>query len=375
MIDSMIDGVFFSLFFFVSAAGLGGFLIQRGQKGLFFLIFNLLLGYHYLYHGLYYSGLIRSVPYLFMTAQISAFFGMPVFHIYNCYIFKKDFILRRIHLLHFMAPVINTLYIFYYIFRSADEKIQMLAGQIPVRPPEAWPSEKYSQKIFAVYFLFYLGLMLFLAFKRIDIRFVLKNIRTGKFPKSFNLFSLIVYFLLFLVSAGWVFSPHERLLYRIFPMLIAVFLFSTYILLAVYPYFIQLGFLVEVEHTFTAKNYTKSRLSNVDLVELEKNLNHYMEKEKIYKDENLSLNAVASRLGLHPQQFSEYLNGIKNTTYSDFIRRWRINESIRLMSSGKTFNFTRIGYESGFNSVSSFYEAFKKETGVTPSAYRKKGRE
>ena len=53
--------------------------------------------------------------------------------------------------------------------------------------------------------------------------------------------------------------------------------------------------------------------------------------------------------------------------------QYRINHVKKLFEDKEYFNSTiiNIAYDSGFNSKSAFNTAFKKQTGMTPSAYRK----
>ena len=56
-------------------------------------------------------------------------------------------------------------------------------------------------------------------------------------------------------------------------------------------------------------------------------------------------------------------------SFFDYVNGWRIEEAKPLIRNGEQ-TVLAIAYEVGFNSRSSFYAAFKKQTGVTPSAYK-----
>lgn len=60
--------------------------------------------------------------------------------------------------------------------------------------------------------------------------------------------------------------------------------------------------------------------------------------------------------------------GMTPKTYADSLR---LEEAKRLLSDGDS-KIISIAYAVGFGSLSSFYNFFKKETGITPTAYRKK---
>ncbi|MEM6318074.1 MAG: helix-turn-helix domain-containing protein [Bacteroidota bacterium] len=57
----------------------------------------------------------------------------------------------------------------------------------------------------------------------------------------------------------------------------------------------------------------------------------------------------------------------------DFINRYRVQEVQAKLVDSKFDHYTILGIaqEAGFNAKSTFYTAFKKVTGMTPSAYRK----
>lgn len=97
-----------------------------------------------------------------------------------------------------------------------------------------------------------------------------------------------------------------------------------------------------------------------------------LEKEKIYKDENLSQTAVAERLHISANYLSQLVNAISGKNFSGLINRYRVKEAMQCLLNPEFSHFTvaGIGHESGFNSTSAFYTSFKKETGITPAEYR-----
>ncbi|TGL87152.1 helix-turn-helix domain-containing protein [Leptospira congkakensis] len=119
-------------------------------------------------------------------------------------------------------------------------------------------------------------------------------------------------------------------------------------------------------------NNTKSRLLRVDLENLQNRLSHLMEVKKVYQNEDLSLEVLAEELDLHPRQLSEFLNGKKQTSFNTFLHSYRIKEAKELLIKYPEKNISEIGFEVGYKSLSSFYEAFKKEQKITASEFRQK---
>lgn len=100
-------------------------------------------------------------------------------------------------------------------------------------------------------------------------------------------------------------------------------------------------------------------------------LKNYMENEKPYLDPELNLQKFALHLNLPEKQISQLINQQIGKHFFDFVNEFRIRDAKNLLEEKKDFTVLEILYEVGFNSKSSFYTAFKKETQQTPTAYRK----
>jgi AraC-like DNA-binding protein len=125
------------------------------------------------------------------------------------------------------------------------------------------------------------------------------------------------------------------------------------------------------EHSDTGK-YQKSGLTQEKAAEFEKQLMDLMSAETPYRDSNLTLNSLATLLGITPHNLSEVINSRLNQNFFDFVNSFRVEEVKANLDHPDKQNLTllAIGLEAGFNSKSSFNAIFKKHTGVTPSEYR-----
>ena len=72
-----------------------------------------------------------------------------------------------------------------------------------------------------------------------------------------------------------------------------------------------------------------------------------------------------------PREVSELLNQSLGLHFFDFINGHRIDFARDLLLTNPAQSILDILLASGFNSKSSFNTAFKKQVGMTPSAFRK----
>ncbi|WP_306353725.1 helix-turn-helix domain-containing protein [Flavobacterium sp. '19STA2R22 D10 B1'] len=92
----------------------------------------------------------------------------------------------------------------------------------------------------------------------------------------------------------------------------------------------------------------------------------------IYTDCTLSREKVAKELGISAGYFSQIVNTITGDNFANYINNYRV-EAVKKMildSEYKNYNLLAMGLESGFTSKTTFHNAFKKATGMTPNTYR-----
>lgn len=98
-----------------------------------------------------------------------------------------------------------------------------------------------------------------------------------------------------------------------------------------------------------------------------------IQKEKLFQKTDLSLNQVASAMQLHPNQLSALINQHFQKNFREFINTHRIEnaKSLLLDPDSERWTIEAIACESGFQSRSAFYQAFKMIEGVTPTQFKK----
>lgn len=99
------------------------------------------------------------------------------------------------------------------------------------------------------------------------------------------------------------------------------------------------------------------------------------EKNKDFLQKNITVDALAKKMGTNRDYLSKAVNEIKDKNFSQYINELRINyivEELRNNEKLRKFTISAIADEIGFNNSESFSNAFKKVTGTLPSYYIKR---
>ena len=133
---------------------------------------------------------------------------------------------------------------------------------------------------------------------------------------------------------------------------------------------------MNAEHAFgiKPKKYKSTPLSKQKASEYLTKIQHALIEEKRFLQPQLTLQILAQEIDIPSKYISQIINQEKGLSFSNFLTELRIEEAKKQLINPENNHLTIAGIaeEVGFASTSRFNHVFKKVTGETPSAYRKK---
>ncbi|CAM4236583.1 helix-turn-helix domain-containing protein [Pseudoalteromonas byunsanensis] len=148
-------------------------------------------------------------------------------------------------------------------------------------------------------------------------------------------------------------------------------LFEAVVLVAFAHLALKQSVLDESEKGKPQANDTRATmLSEQRMAQIAAKLEKVMLEDHMFMEEELSLNKLSNAIGISENHISETLSQHLQMNFFHFVNSYRIElAKTLLLTTGKLVS--TIAYEVGFNSKSTFNTAFKKQTGLTPSAFKK----
>ena len=109
-----------------------------------------------------------------------------------------------------------------------------------------------------------------------------------------------------------------------------------------------------------------------DDINLMQQVNELIGREKIFKELDLTLDSLSRQMNVNRNYLSKAINKTTGKNFNTFINEHRIKEAVKIMSDKKSdaISIDAIALEVGFGNRISFYQSFKKITGLTPSDFR-----
>ncbi len=103
-------------------------------------------------------------------------------------------------------------------------------------------------------------------------------------------------------------------------------------------------------------------------------LDHLMTVERTYRQEGLAIGALAARLDVPEHRLRQAINeGLGYRNFNAFLNHYRIEDARLALSdlAQREVPVLTIAMDAGFQSIGPFNRAFKAETGVTPTEFRR----
>lgn len=129
-----------------------------------------------------------------------------------------------------------------------------------------------------------------------------------------------------------------------------------------------------ISSIISIQKYQSSSLTAGASESIKKRLERLLTEEQVFKENELRLDDLASYLDISRHQLSQVINEHYKVNFFELLNKYRVDYVRKVLSDPAYANYTiiQIAYEAGFNNKASFNKYFKREMGITPSAYRMK---
>lgn len=346
-------------------------LSQKNEKkashrilGLFFLTLGINMFQAFCFYNVDYF--LDKCPHLFFIGSPFAFLYAPLFFYYVKALTSYKFSLRKEDLIHIIPFVIMLVYFTaaYYV-HSAETKRHLFQTSGIISPVQ-WR---------ALTALLHFQILFYVVLSVSTIRQYRKKMK-NEYASIENINYSWLKWLFIGICFLWIidlsrfitglFNPGIRMIFEII-------LYTGFVCLCywiIYKAVKQPRIFTEFENKTSPR---KSSLSEASRNRYLKKLSSFMEIEKPYLNPDITLTDLSKRLSIPHRSLSEVINNNLGQNFYDFINAYRIKESQRLLidESAHYKTILEVLYEVGYNSKSSFHNAFKKYTGMTPSQYKK----
>ncbi len=337
------------------------FVRERTAKSWLYAGLQISLGLLLLHAHLLFHGGIEKHLWFFRTHSIAVYAVGPLLYLFFQMAVKERERPQKREWLHFVPAVIVLLLLLPLFFQAEEEKLRA------VQVVRLRATDRLDYGIF----LFLAGLLHCACYIALAVAGILRRTSPRRWWEDRAVRILLLLSLLGLVIALVTVLSALRFRYLTDPVLVSlsVVVVLMHVLGRRYPHlFFDLVFAVHAE------KYRTSLLKNLDLDAVQGRLVEAMESQHIYREEDLTLQGLADRVGITPHQLSEYFNSRLGVNFNGFVNGYRVKEARRLLLEDPDRTVLSVAYAVGFNSKSSFNTAFARQVGVTPTDFRAKER-
>lgn len=117
------------------------------------------------------------------------------------------------------------------------------------------------------------------------------------------------------------------------------------------------------------KKYAKSGLATEALEKYKVDVDYYIIQKKRFLLSDYSLEKLSEDTKINKHHISQLFSKAYNSSFTKFINKHRVEFSLELLKVNPAIPIAELGIQSGFNSRTSFFRAFKDIMGMSPSEY------
>lgn len=110
-------------------------------------------------------------------------------------------------------------------------------------------------------------------------------------------------------------------------------------------------------------------LKDKDLVDLKDRLCELLEREKLYRNPDIRVGDIASRLCTNKSYLAQAIRLKTNKNFCQLVHSFRVKEAMRLYEENPDLTIRQMSSMVGFNSMTTFNSAFSRITGFTPAEW------
>jgi len=320
-----------------------------------------------------YTGLIKHIIHFNDSTEFLVLLITPTLYFFLYTLLERKPITLKRHWPHFVLPFLYAVSQINYYLSPVQVKINAYLGayhrnlgflEVPGDMDYSYHHIKDQFRWLVLFsFAFYLILSLLLVLKTRKKGWTSsKNIKVDKYIFSRNtvIFFFVLMLSLFLIYLNYDDDSGDHII----GIMQTVTIFIT-------------SFFILSESRFFEKSWIADKYETLanNAIQFE-SIERFVSESQYYSNQDISLKKVAEELGTNGNTVSKLINSETGTNFNDYINQKRIAlaQERLLDDEFKHLTVEAVGQSVGFKSKSAFYNAFKKYTGQSPSAFMKQKR-
>ncbi len=305
--------------------------------------------------------------------DLGAFLQEPLLFLFILSIVYSDFKFQKRHMYH-LIPLVLSLMVWMPEFYLPYLEFGDLAGK-----NDFYFESRFTYILGAIQKLFYIIITYLIIFRYQKI--YVQNFSSTK-PFNYQWLLMVNHMsvaLFFIASIKNIvkFSDWDEYLgpMRIFTMLVMLFFISWLVLKALYApqLFSGIGSSLKLI-TKSNPNIKKNESLSPEIEQQILSLKAHLQKHESFLNPDLTIGDLAKEMGMEARELSLLINKSMGQNFYKLMIDYRIEKAKSIFSdpSKNHLSVLEVLYSVGYNSKSSFNQAFKKNTGFTPTEFRRR---